>query len=86
LDPSLCAAVEAVNKETSNMLRLLALGALGYAGYKYYDKNRDQVDGALRRFSQRNDTTSSMSDTPAMAGGPLSDQAQVVHAGEGPLA
>ena len=61
------------------LIKLAALGALGYAGYKYYNQNRDQVDGALRRLSQR----ASGEPDIAVAGGPLSSQASVVHAGEG---
>lgn len=59
------------------MLRLAILGALGYAGYRYYEKNRDQVDGAVRRFSNRMRATTA---EPALAGGPLSDEARVVSA------
>ena len=61
------------------LLRLAALGALGYAGYKYYNQNRDEVDGALRRLSQRARGEPDV----ALAGGPLSSDATVVHAGEG---
>ena len=64
------------------LLKLAALGALGYAGYKYYDSNRDQVDAALHRLSQGGRARPSI----AMAGGPLSHDAKLVHAGEGPTA
>ena len=33
------------------LLKLATFGALGYAAYNYYNKNRDQVDGALRRMT-----------------------------------
>ena len=58
------------------LLRLAALGALGYAGYKYYEKNRDQVDGMLRRVGGSGDSAGE----PALAGGPLSQDARVVSA------
>jgi len=60
------------------LLKLAALGALGYAGYKYYNQNRDQVDSALRRLSRGARTEPDV----ALAGGPLSSEASVVHAGE----
>ena len=63
------------------LLRLAALGALGYAGYKYYNQNRDQVDGALRRLTQGGGGGRSEHDV-ALAGGPLSSDASVVHSGE----
>lgn len=70
------------------LLRLATLGALGYAAYRYYDKNRDQLDGALRRLSKidANSRRASEEDSPELAGGPLSSNARVVHAGEGPVA
>lgn len=70
------------------LLRLATLGALGYAAYRYYDKNRDQVDGALRRLSQSDadPRRASEEDSPELAGGPLSSKGRVVHAGEGPVA
>ena len=71
------------------MLRRLAtLGALGYAAYNYYTKNREQVDGAVRRFSKgsRADRASLSNAGAELAGGPLSSEARIVHAGEGPLA
>lgn len=70
------------------LLRLAALGGLGYAAYNYYTKNREQVDGALRKFTQGGGKAGSdqSSESAELAGGPLSGEAQVVHAGEGPLA
>ena len=71
------------------LLRLATFGALGYAAYNYYTKNREQVDGTLRRLTQGDgeSTGSEQSGEGAeVAGGPLSSEAQVVHAGEGPLA
>jgi hypothetical protein len=48
------------------LLKLVALGAIGYAGYKYYEKNKDSFRmGSTQR------------EQPALAGGPLSDQAHV---------
>jgi len=69
------------------LLRLATFGALGYAAYNYYTKNREQVDGALRKLTQGGDETgSSQSGEGAdLAGGPLSTDAQLVHAGEGPV-
>jgi hypothetical protein len=70
------------------LLRLATFGALGYAAYNYYNKNREQVDGTLRRLTNGGgDTGNSQSGEGAeVAGGPLSSNAEVVHAGEGPLA
>ncbi|WP_188644394.1 hypothetical protein [Tsuneonella deserti] len=66
---------------------MATLGALGYAAYKYYGNNRDKVDGAIRGLtSGERGSGSVIEDTPGLAGGPLSGQARVVHAGEGPLA
>ena len=48
------------------LLKLAALGALGYAGYKYYEKNKDSFRIGSSTRSQ-----------PALAGGPLSNEAQV---------
>ncbi len=50
------------------MLKLIALGTLGYLGYRYYT-SRD--DDAVRQ--DRSD------DEVRLAGGPLSDNARVVH-------
>jgi hypothetical protein len=56
------------------LLRMVALGALGYAGYKYYEKN---VSGRPQS------TEPDLSDPQvALAGGPLSSEAAVVHAGD----
>ena len=70
------------------LIRLAVLSGLGYAAYNYYTKNREQVDGALRKFT---DGASGPSEDQSgegaeLAGGPLSSEARVVHAGEGPLA
>ena len=54
------------------LLKLAALGAIGYAGYRYYEKNRDSLDASFRRF------TGSRRDAPAVAGGPLSNEARIV--------
>jgi hypothetical protein len=54
------------------LLKLAALGAMGYVGYRYYEKNRDSLDASFRRF------TGSRREAPALAGGPLSDEARVV--------
>jgi hypothetical protein len=67
--------------ETNMLLRLAALGAIGYAAYRYYDNNRDEVDGALRRLSGREPEA----DYAGPAGGPISNRASVVHAGESPV-
>jgi uncharacterized membrane protein YebE (DUF533 family) len=48
------------------LLKLAALGALGYAGYKYYEKNKDSFR------SPGNERA-----LPAVAGGPLSNEARV---------
>lgn len=72
------------------LLKLATFGALGYAAYNYYNKNRDQVDGALRRMT--GGTRGSQAEPgqsgegAEVAGGPLGKNARVVHAGEGPLA
>ena len=78
------------------LLRMATLGALGYAAYNYYTKNREQVDGTLRRLTQGASSGGSSQGSGAnsaqgdqgvdLAGGPLSGNAQVVHAGEGPVA
>lgn len=60
------------------LLKLAALGALGYAGYRYYQKN---MGGG--RESRPTETTPDLSNPRvAMAGGPLSEQASVVEAGQ----
>jgi len=70
------------------LLRLAALGGLGYAAYTYYTKNREQVDGALRKLAEGSggDSEEQSGESAELAGGPLSSEARVVHAGEGPLA
>jgi hypothetical protein len=70
------------------LLRLAVLGGLGYAAYNYYTKNRERVEGALRKLTDRGDGTvaEESSEGTELAGGPLSSEARVVHAGEGPLA
>jgi uncharacterized membrane protein YebE (DUF533 family) len=55
------------------LLKLAALGALGYAGYKVYEKNSN---GERRNFGGRPDRS------PSLAGGPLSNDAKVVKAGQ----
>lgn len=69
------------------LLRLATFGALGYAGYNYYIRNREQVDDALRRLTKASGETDSseMDASPQLAGGPLSGEARLVHAGEGPV-
>ena len=70
------------------LLRLAVLGGLGYAAYSYYTKNREQVGGALRRFTEGGGEVSDdqSGEGAELAGGPLSSEARLVHAGEGPLA
>ena len=70
------------------LLRLATLGALGYAAYNYYTKNREQVDGALRKLTQGGQSPGSeqSGEGAELAGGPLSSDAKLVHAGEGPVA
>ena len=59
------------------LLKLAALGALGYAGYRYYQKNMGDTRSA------RDETAPDPSDPrTSMAGGPLSEEATVVEAGE----
>ncbi len=69
------------------LLRLATFGALGYAAYNYYNKNREQVDGALRKMTQGTggSDNSQSGEGVELAGGPLSHDARVVHAGEGPV-
>jgi hypothetical protein len=67
--------------ETIMLLRMAALGALGYAAYRYYDANRDEVNGAVRRLVHGK----SEADYAGPAGGPISGSAKVVHAGEAPV-
>lgn len=65
------------------LLRLATFGALGYAAYKYYENNREQVDGVLRDLfpGQEPGPEESAEGAPiAVAGGPLSDEAHVVSA------
>ena len=68
-------------------LKMAALGGLGYAAYNYYTKNREQVDGTIRRLtgSDRNDMQSTRTDGVQTAGGPISSDARLAHAGEGPV-
>ena len=61
------------------LLRLAALGAIGYAAYRYYDNEREARDDA-RRLTARGDDH-----FRGPAGGPISDRASVVHAGESPV-
>lgn len=75
------------------LLRLATLGALGYAAYRFYEQNRDQVDEALGRladgFRPRDETQQPAPADDAeveLAGGPLSDEARVVHPDEEPVA
>lgn len=56
------------------MFKLAALGALGYAGYKYYQKNRDETGG--RNAAETRET--------AVAGGPISNSAELRHPAEKP--
>jgi hypothetical protein len=74
------------------LLRLATFGALGYAAYKYYENNREQVDGMLRQFTGGGERETDeawpagqgvQSDGVELAGGPLTDEAQVVPAGSG---
>jgi uncharacterized membrane protein YebE (DUF533 family) len=65
------------------LLRIAALGALGYAGYKYYQKNG--LDFGLDGGTSGEPATASDPDID-VAGGPISGEATIVHAGEGPLA
>ena len=70
------------------ILRMAMLGGLGYAAYNYYTKNREQVDGALRKLTQGGQSSGSeqSGEGAELAGGPLSSDAKLVHAGEGPVA
>ena len=54
------------------MLKLIALGALGYAGYKYLQKN---AAAAPKPAAADRDL--------AVAGGPISDRATLMHAPPG---
>jgi hypothetical protein len=68
------------------LLRLAALGALGFTAYTYYALNRERLDGAVRRLTGGGESGGAKSDEgPELAGGPLSDEARLIHAGEGPL-
>jgi hypothetical protein len=68
------------------LLRLATFGALGYAAYNYYTKNREQVDGALRRLTQAGgDENSQSGERAELAGGPLSGDATLVHASDSPV-
>jgi hypothetical protein len=82
----------AQEKEFTMLLRLATFGALGYAAYKYYENNREQVDGMLRQFTSSGDgdadqggqhVRAEQADGIELAGGPLSEDAQVVPAGSG---
>lgn len=59
------------------LLKLAALGALGYAGYKYYQARSDH--GPRRADESTPDVSNPR---VAVAGGPLSEQAAVVEAGQ----
>ena len=68
------------------LLRLATFGALGYAAYSYYNRNREQMDGALRKLVDGGERGNSQTDDEVdLAGGPLSSDARLVHAGEGPV-
>lgn len=67
------------------LLRLATLGALGYAAFKYYENNREQVDGAIRRLSGAENDGAPQSENEeavTLAGGPLSAEAHIVHRGD----
>ena len=61
------------------LLRLAALGAIGYAAYKYYGNHRAPIGGAA------DGSVADAEDYAGPAGGPLSRDASLVHAGEGPV-
>ena len=72
------------------LLKLAALGTLGYVGYKYLQKNgyladmhSPYVKSDFDHASKKNAGEPDLSDPHvAMAGGPLSNDAAVIHAGE----
>ena len=79
------------------LLRLAALGALGYVGYKYLQKNGGLASlapaaspggsgdtGSARQATSGNEEPDLSDPHVAMAGGPLSNDAAVVHAGQLP--
>ena len=72
------------------LLKLAALGALGYAGYRYYQQNmqgtpRTATAGTPSRQTNTGQTPNVSDPQVALAGGPLSNEAAVMHRGE-PLA
>jgi len=72
------------------LLKLAALGTLGYVGYKYLQKNgyladmrSPYVKSDFGDASEQNAGEPDLSDPHvAMAGGPLSNDATVIHASE----
>jgi uncharacterized membrane protein YebE (DUF533 family) len=63
------------------ILKLAALGAIGYAGYRYMEKNKGQSPSSNRQ--QSTGTDADVSDPQvALAGGPLSGEAALRHAGQ----
>ncbi len=57
------------------LIKLAALGALGYAGYTYYRKT-------MGEDTPRTPALSFHPEQRAIAGGPLSSQARLIHPGE----
>ena len=50
------------------MLKLIALGTLGYLGYRHFSGRTDSPNQSRQKY-----------DEMRLAGGPLSNQAKVVH-------
>ena len=67
------------------LLKLAALGAIGYVGYKYLEKNGGlaKLTGSSSRPAGSGGAETDLVDPHlAVAGGPLSNEARVVHSGE----
>lgn len=67
------------------LLKLAALGAIGYVGYQYVQKNggfANLTSGGSGEASTGVGALDRNDPHLAVAGGPLSDQAVVVHSGD----
>lgn len=66
------------------ILKLAALGAIGYAGYNYFTKSRGAAS-SRSSTSSRGEAAVNLSDPQvALAGGPLSNEAALIHARQPP--
>lgn len=65
------------------ILKLAALGAIGYAGYSYFTKAKGNASSRRSIYRNTNGFEPDLSDPQvALAGGPLSTEAALRHAGQ----